>query len=108
LGACRRCLVLHVPATLASPLVTLGGFPGILGCPGVGALSLMDTNPLVVLNGLDCPSTGCVGTELRILAELTPNATPPVAFAGLQCLISDGMDNLIYGLQLPLPGRRFH
>jgi hypothetical protein len=40
-----------------------------------------------------------VGTELRILAELTPDATPPVAFTGLQCLISDGMDDLIYGLQ---------
>jgi hypothetical protein len=40
-----------------------------------------------------------VGTELRILPELTKTATPPVAFTGLQCLISEGMDNLIYGLQ---------
>ena len=54
---------------------------------------------MVVLSGLDCPTTGCVGTELRILPELTPDATPPVAFDRLQCLISDGMDNLIYGLQ---------
>ena len=90
---------LHVPATLDSPLVTLGGFPGILGCPQVGVVSLSDTNPVVVMNGLDCPTTGCVGTELRILPELTSAAVPPVAFDGLQCLISEGMDNLIYGLQ---------
>jgi hypothetical protein len=89
----------HVPATLDSPLVTLGGFPGILGCPGVGVVSLSDTNPVVVISGLDCPTTGCVGTELRILPELTPAAVPPVAFDGLQCLISEGMDNLIYRLQ---------
>jgi hypothetical protein len=89
----------HVPATLGSPLVTLGGFPGVLGCPGVGVVSLSDTNPLVVLSGLDCPTPGCVGTELRILPELTSAAVPPVAFDRLQCLISEGMDNLIYGLQ---------
>jgi hypothetical protein len=89
----------HVSATLGSPLVTLGGFPGILGCPGVGVVSLSDTNPVIVLSGLDCPTTGCVGTELRILPELTTSATPPVAFMGLQCSITAGMDELIYGLQ---------
>jgi hypothetical protein len=90
---------LSVPATLGTALVILSGFPGILGCPGVGVLSLADTNPFTVLSGLDCPSPGCVGTELRILPELTPDSMPPVAFTGLQCLISEGMDNLIYGLQ---------
>jgi hypothetical protein len=89
----------HVPATLASSLVTLSGFPGILGCPGVGVLSLANTNPFAVFSGLDCPSGVCEGTELRILAELLPDSTPPVAFTGLECLISEGMDNLIYDLQ---------
>jgi hypothetical protein len=89
----------HVSASFNTPLATLSGFPGILGCPGVGVVSLSDTKPVVVLSGLDCPSIGCVGTELRILPELTTSATPPVAFMGLQCLISDGMDDLIYGLQ---------
>ena len=89
----------HVPATLASSLVTLSGFPGILSCPGVGVLSLANTHPFAVLSGLDCPSGICEGTELRILAELLPDSTPPVAFTGLECLISEGMDNLIYDLQ---------
>ena len=89
----------HVPASLASALVTLASFPRILGCPGVGVVSLSDTNPITVLGGLECSSGLCVGTELRILAELTPAATPPLAFTGLECLIAAGMDNLIYRLQ---------
>ncbi|MEO6184260.1 MAG: hypothetical protein ABIP71_14370 [Verrucomicrobiota bacterium] len=90
----------HVPATLAGSLVTLSGFPGILRFPSIGVLSLANTNPIVVYNGIDCGDpTGCVGTELRILAELSTNAIPPLAFTGLECLISEGMDNLIYRLQ---------
>ena len=89
----------HVSATLASPLVTLGGFPGIVGCPGVGVVSLSDTNPIFVLSGLPCPTTGCVGTELRILPEFTTTSTPPAAFTELECLLSEGMDNLIYRLE---------
>jgi hypothetical protein len=97
----------HMPAMLASPLVTLSAFPEILGCPSVGVLSLANTNPFTV-SGLDCSRGVCEGTELRILAELTPDSTPPVAFAGLECLISEGMDNLIYGLEttpacIPVP-----
>jgi hypothetical protein len=89
----------HAPATLSTALATISGFPGIIGCPGVGVLSLANTNPFTVLSGLDCPSGVCEGTELRILAELTSDSTPPVAFTGLECRISEGMDNLIYGLQ---------
>lgn len=88
-----------MPATLSTPLATMSGFPGILGCPGVRVLSLGNTNAFTVLSGLDCPSGVCEGTELRILPELAPDSTPPVAFTGLACLISDGMDNLISGLQ---------
>jgi len=88
----------EVPATLASTLVTLSGFPGTVSCPGIGVVSLTDKNPIVVLAGLNC-STGCTGTELRIIAELPTTATPPVAFTGLDCFISEDMDNLIYGLQ---------
>jgi hypothetical protein len=81
------------------PLVTLAGFPGIIGCPGVGVLRISDTNPVVVLSGIDCGNpTGCTGTELRILPELTAASTPPIAFTGLECLISEGMDNLLYDL----------
>ncbi len=89
----------HVPATLASSLVTLGGFPGILGCPGVGVVSLNDTNPISVISGLACSSGACSGTELRIQAEPTAQSSPPPAFMGLDCFISEGMDNLIHGLQ---------
>jgi hypothetical protein len=90
---------LHVPATLASALVTLSGFPAMLSCPSIGSLSIAFTNPVTVLSGLDCGTAGCIGTELRILPELTTDANPPVAFTGLSCLISDGMDNLITRLQ---------
>jgi hypothetical protein len=77
----------------------LSGFPGILGCPEVGVVSLANTNAFTVLSGLDCQGAVCEGTELRILAELTPDSTPPVAFTGLECRISEDMDNLIYDLQ---------
>ena len=97
-GATLVAQAKHVPATLAGALVTLGGFPGEFSCPSIGVVSLTDKNPLVVLAGLNC-SSGCTGTELRIVAELPANATPPTAFTSLDCLVSGGMDNLIYGLQ---------
>ena len=90
----------HVPASLTNALVTMSDFPGTIGCPGIGVVSLVSTNPFVVFSGLNCSGTmGCVGTELRILAELSTMSTPPTAFTELDCLISDGMDNLIYGMQ---------
>ena len=88
----------HVPATLASALVTLGGFTGGFSCPSIGVVSLTDKNPIVVLAGLNC-SSGCTGTELRVIAEMPKTAIPPTAFTGLDCFISADMDNLIYGLQ---------
>ena len=87
-----------VPATLASAVVTLAGFPGTFSCPSIGVVSLTDKYPIVVLAGLKC-SSGCTGTELRIIAETSTMATPPTAFTGMDYLISAGMDNLIYGLQ---------
>ncbi len=89
----------HLPATLASSLVTLGGFPGILGCPGIGVVSLSDTNPIFVTSGLDCGTLGCVGTELRILAELDSSSTPPAAYTGLSITTGEEMDYLIHQLQ---------
>ncbi len=88
----------NVPATLASTFVTLGGFPGGFSCPSIGVVSLTDKNPIVVLAGLNC-SSGCTGSELRIIAELSKMTAPPTAFTGLDCFISADMDNLIYGLQ---------
>ena len=88
----------HVPAGISSPLVTLNEFPQKIGCPAVGVISLAGTNSTSVLSGLDCPSGVCEGTELRLIAELTPQSLPPVAFTELSCLISPDMDNLIYGL----------
>jgi hypothetical protein len=87
-----------VPATLASAVVTLAGFPGTFSCPSIGVVSLTDQNPIVVLAGLNC-STGCAGTELRIIAETSTMSTPPSAFTGMDCFINADMDNLIYGLQ---------
>jgi len=97
-----------VPATLAGSLVTLAGFPGIIGCPGIGVVSLSDTNPIVVAGGLDCGTLGCVGTELRIIAEPSAPFTPPIAYTGLESLIGEEMDYLIHRLQTtpacaPLP-----
>jgi hypothetical protein len=96
-----------VPATLASAVATLAGFPGTFSCPSIGVVSLTDQNPIVVLAGLNC-STGCAGTELRIIAETSTMSTPPSAFTGMDCFINADMDNLIYGLQttpvcLPVP-----
>ncbi len=88
----------HVPASLASTLVTLGGFPGGFSCPSVGVVSLTDTNPVVVASGLSCTGT-CAGTELRIIAETSTMSTPPVAFAGVDCWLSPDMDNVIYNMQ---------
>jgi len=67
--------------------------------PGVGVLSLANTNAFTVLSGFGCPSGVCEATEPRILAELTPDATPSVALTGLECHLSEDMDNLIYDLQ---------
>lgn len=89
----------HVPVTTGSTLVTLGGFPGILGCPGIGVLRLSDTNPIVITDGLYCGSLGCFGTELRIIAELSPVSTPPTAYDGLSAMIGEDMDYLIHHLQ---------
>ena len=89
----------HVPATPGVTLARLGGFPGILGCPGVGVVSLSDTNPIVVLGGLNCGTLGCVGTELRVMAEVSTAATPPTAYTGLSATIGDERDYLIHRLQ---------
>jgi hypothetical protein len=88
----------HVPATAGGTFATLGGFPGILGCPGVGVLSLSDTNPIYVLNGMDCGTLGCVGTELRIIAEPSTMFTPPLAYTDLAVTIGQDMDYLAYRL----------
>src|SRR5258708_5694770 len=48
-----RAQTTNAPATLTNTLVTLSGFPGILGCPGIGVLSLANTNPIMVFTGLD-------------------------------------------------------
>ena len=89
----------HLAATPATPLVTLGNFPGMLSCPGVSYVSLSDTNPILVISGLPCPTTGCMGTELRILPEFSTSSTPPVAFTELGCFINAGMDNLLYRVE---------
>jgi len=89
----------NVPATLATSLVTLAEFPGNIDCPSVGVVSLSGTNPVIVLNGLGCPGIGCIGTELRIIANLSAAARPPAAFTGLECVIGEGMDNRIANLQ---------
>jgi hypothetical protein len=89
----------HVPATPGGTLGRLGGFPGILSCPGVGVVSLSDTNPIFVLDGLTCGSLGCVGTELRIIAEPSPLFTPPSAYTGLTATSGEEMDYLIHRLQ---------
>jgi hypothetical protein len=86
-----------VPAQLHTPLVTLGEFPTLVGCPAVGVLSLAHTNPISVLDGLTCPSA-CEGTELRIIAEWTDAALPPIAFTGLEFVIGDGMEQSIFEL----------
>ena len=89
----------HVPATAGGTIALLGGFPGSLGCPGVGVVSLSDTNPIFVLDGMNCGTLGCVGTELRIIAEPSTSFTPPTAYTGLSATIGDEMDYLIHRLQ---------
>jgi hypothetical protein len=89
----------NVPAFPGGTFATLGGFPGILGCPGVGVLSLSDTNPIFVVNGLNCGTLGCVGTELRIIAEPSTSFTPPLAYTDLGITIGEDMDYLAYRLQ---------
>ena len=98
-GAALVAETQHIFATLTNPLVTLGGFPRIFSCPGIGSMSLGDTNPIIVLGGLGCPLAGCTGTELRLIAEIPTGATPPVAFTALDCFINANMDEMIYGLQ---------
>lgn len=89
----------HVPAPPGGTLALLGAFPGIFGCPGVGVVSLSGTNPIVVLDGLTCGTLGCVGTELRIIAEPSTSFTPPSAYTGLSATIGEDMDYLIHHLQ---------
>lgn len=88
----------HAPASLTATLITLGDSPSIIGCYANGIVSLGGTNGVVVKHGLNC-SNGCAGTELRIVAEFTGDSVPPVAFTGFNCSMSEGTDNLIYGLQ---------
>lgn len=89
----------HAPATLASPLVTIDSFPGIIGCPGIGVVSLSSTNPILVWSGLDCGSLGCVGTELRLIGEMSTASTPPTAYTGMSVTVGEEMDYLIHRLQ---------
>jgi hypothetical protein len=93
----------HVAATLETPLTTLSTLPTILGCPGLGVLSLSHTNPFTVYSGLDCPAAGCPpGTELRIIPEFPTGHLAPAVFTELQCQASNGTDNLLYHLQRTL------
>jgi len=92
----------HISAALGTPLATLSTLPTILGCPGLGVLSLSHTNPFTVYSGLDCPTTGCVGTELRLVPELPSGQSGPAVFTELQCRVSEGLDLLFYGLQRTL------
>lgn len=89
----------HVPVTPGGTLAMLAGFPGILDCPGIGVLSLSDTNPVLVLDGLNCGSTGCIGTELRVIAEPSTKFTPPTAYAGFNAAIGEDMYYLLHRLQ---------
>lgn len=89
----------HVPVSPTNTLATLGGFTGIIGSPGVGIVSLSDTNPIIVTSGLSCGSLGCVGTELRIIAELSVASTPPTAYTGLSARVGVDTDYLIHRLQ---------
>lgn len=89
----------HVPVGPTSTLAMLAGFPGILGCPGVGVLSLSDTNPIFVLDGLSCGSSGCLGTELRVIAEPSTMFTPPTAYTGFRASIGEDMYYLLHHLQ---------
>jgi len=89
----------HVPALPGGTLLSLASFPGILGCPGVGVLSLSDTNPIFVLNGMSCGTLGCIGTELRIIAEPSTSFTPPTAYTGMHVTTGEDMDYLIHRLQ---------
>jgi hypothetical protein len=89
----------HLPAMLVNSLVTLGGFPGIVGSPSIGVVSLSDTNPIIVASGLDCGTLGCVGTELRIIAELDSSSTPPTAYTGLSFTTGEDMNYLVHRLQ---------
>jgi hypothetical protein len=86
----------HVVASLGAPLASLSAFPSILGCPGLGVLSLTDTNPFTVYSGFDTCPGGCTGTELRILPEFGTLQSPPTIFTDLQCHISSGLDLLLY------------
>jgi hypothetical protein len=92
---------MHVPASAAAPVATLSGFPGILGCPGVGVLKLADTNGFMVLSGLDCGGLPCVGDELLIQTDgWTDPTNPIVAFARLDIVVSEDMDQRIHGFQV--------
>lgn len=89
----------HVPLTPGGNLAMLAGFPGILGCPGVGVLSLSDTNPIFVIAGLNCGTLGCLGTELRVIAEPSTTFTPPSAFTDVSASIGEDMYYLLHHLQ---------
>jgi hypothetical protein len=90
----------NLPAVLANSLVILDKLPELIGSPSVGVLSLASSNgTLTVLSGLACTSGTCEGNELRIIADMPPAATPPTAYTGLECVIGDGMDLRLSGLQ---------
>jgi hypothetical protein len=82
----------HAPAAPGLPLVTLDALPTVFDQSAVGEWRLSGTNPVVVISGLDCGGAPCIGTELRILAEIPPEAHPPVAFTEMLLHLSDGMD----------------
>ena len=90
----------HVPVTPGSALATLSVGPRKIRCPPGYFFSLVYTNPVVVTGGLECTSgLGCVGTELRIIPEFTPQSSPPLAYASLECIVGEGMNNLVYDFQ---------
>jgi hypothetical protein len=75
----------HVDGKLNTPGCTLSRWPGVLGCPGVGVLSLSDPAPFSV-SWPDGSSDS--GDELRLLPELPAGVTGPAAFGRLDMVTS--------------------
>lgn len=90
----------RVPASLAAAVATVSEFPSRFGRAAANnAWTLYWTNTVAVFSGLDC-SGACLGTELRILSEIPPTASPPVAFTALACRVGDGQDLTLSELQI--------
>ena len=52
------------------------------------------------MSGAGCPDPfGCVGTELRIIAEPSTSFTPPSAYTGFSASIGEDMYYLLHHLQ---------